>query len=297
MITKFSTAIILVASLMIGSTGFGQVVGMDDFDGGELFISRTFTPDLSGNAVPGTFPGSIFDVFGIVNRSVNIDLSDDTLIDPTFQGMFPTTVTDSFLATEDLDNDDNPEATGELVYEFDITGATDLVFSADFAAMGDFETANDINTISASIDGGASELLIELVVDEEAVQTYTFEDGGTAELPDPMAIQGTFLDNTFQNFSAPIRGTGSTLTITMAFTGNGGEELVVINNVLIESSMDKGEDIIGDVNCDGNIDLLDVAPFVDLVTSGKFSFKADINGDGEVDLLDVAPFVELLTGP
>lgn len=54
--------------------------------------------------------------------------------------------------------------------------------------------------------------------------------------------------------------------------------------------------LVGDVNCDGTIDLLDVAPFVELITSGQFSDKADINGDLAVDLLDVAPFVTLLTG-
>ena len=59
---------------------------------------------------------------------------------------------------------------------------------------------------------------------------------------------------------------------------------------------DGGKDLIGDVNCDGEINLLDVSPFVELVSTGGFSVKADINGDGVVDLLDVAPFVVLLTG-
>ena len=54
--------------------------------------------------------------------------------------------------------------------------------------------------------------------------------------------------------------------------------------------------LLGDVNCDGEVNLLDVGPFVELITSGGFSEKADINQDGTVDLLDVAPFVELLTG-
>ena len=54
--------------------------------------------------------------------------------------------------------------------------------------------------------------------------------------------------------------------------------------------------LLGDVNCDGVVDLLDVQPFVALITGGGFSVKADINMDGVVDLLDVAPFVDLLTG-
>ena len=57
-----------------------------------------------------------------------------------------------------------------------------------------------------------------------------------------------------------------------------------------------GDVLVGDVNCDGSIDLLDVTPFVDAILSGVFDPKADINGDGFVDLLDVIPFVDLLSG-
>ncbi len=54
--------------------------------------------------------------------------------------------------------------------------------------------------------------------------------------------------------------------------------------------------LVGDVNCDGEVNLLDVGPFVDLITSGETDPKGDINGDGFVDLLDVGPFVDLLLG-
>ena len=53
---------------------------------------------------------------------------------------------------------------------------------------------------------------------------------------------------------------------------------------------------IGDVNCDGEVNLLDVDPFVNSLTSDPFNPKADINQDGEVNLLDVGPFVDLLFG-
>ena len=52
----------------------------------------------------------------------------------------------------------------------------------------------------------------------------------------------------------------------------------------------------GDINGDGVVDLLDVAPFVELLTSGEFQAEGDINGDGQIDLLDVQPFVDLLVG-
>ena len=54
--------------------------------------------------------------------------------------------------------------------------------------------------------------------------------------------------------------------------------------------------ILGDVNGDGEVNLLDVAPFVDALSSGTYIPAADINMDGEVNLLDVGPFVALISG-
>ena len=55
-------------------------------------------------------------------------------------------------------------------------------------------------------------------------------------------------------------------------------------------------DLLGDVNCDGAVNLLDVQPFVDMLSQGGFSAKADTNFDAKVDLLDVSGFVKLLSG-
>ena len=52
--------------------------------------------------------------------------------------------------------------------------------------------------------------------------------------------------------------------------------------------------LLGDVNLDGVVDLLDVAPFVELISNSQFQQEADINQDGQVNLLDVAPFVARL---
>ena len=54
--------------------------------------------------------------------------------------------------------------------------------------------------------------------------------------------------------------------------------------------------LIGDVNLDGSVDLLDVGPFVDLLATGMFQVEADIDENGAVNLLDVGPFVDLLAG-
>ena len=57
-----------------------------------------------------------------------------------------------------------------------------------------------------------------------------------------------------------------------------------------------GAILLGDINQDGAVNLLDVQPFVDLLTGGGFQAEADLNSDGVVDLLDVQPFVSALTG-
>ena len=56
------------------------------------------------------------------------------------------------------------------------------------------------------------------------------------------------------------------------------------------------EVLLGDINCDGAVNLLDVGPFVDLISSGEFSPKGDFDSDGAVNLLDVAPFVNAIAG-
>jgi len=63
--------------------------------------------------------------------------------------------------------------------------------------------------------------------------------------------------------------------------------------------------VLGDMNLDGEINTLDIAPFV-LGLTDEAAYEAeygidplvvgDINQDGEFNVLDVAPFVDLLTG-
>lgn len=51
----------------------------------------------------------------------------------------------------------------------------------------------------------------------------------------------------------------------------------------------------GDVNLDGNINFLDIGPFVNLLSNGTYQCEADIDENGVVDFLDINPFVDLLS--
>ena len=52
-----------------------------------------------------------------------------------------------------------------------------------------------------------------------------------------------------------------------------------------------------DMNCDGEIDALDIEPFLGLLFGGGVpcaSCTGDVNGDGSIDALDIEPFLECL---
>ena len=62
------------------------------------------------------------------------------------------------------------------------------------------------------------------------------------------------------------------------------------------SPLDVGNLLLGDINCDGVVNLLDVDPFIELLSTGSFSPKGDFDGDGQITLLDVSGFVSALSG-
>ena len=54
--------------------------------------------------------------------------------------------------------------------------------------------------------------------------------------------------------------------------------------------------LLGDIDQNGIVELLDIAPFVEILNEGGFQIEADTNFDGAVSLTDVGPFVDLLIG-
>ena len=60
---------------------------------------------------------------------------------------------------------------------------------------------------------------------------------------------------------------------------------------------EEGGFMFGDINQDGQVDLLDTSPFETLLLNDcQFVSEADFDQDGEVNLLDYAEFVKLLGG-
>ena len=89
-------------------------------------------------------------------------------------------------------------------------------------------------------------------------------------------------------------------SIVGSFDNAPGNKLV-LPNFTFEVEFDEtsvtltGPVMLGDINQDGEVNLLDVAQFVSLLNAGSFQAEADVNCDGIVDLSDVADFIDLLS--
>lgn len=53
---------------------------------------------------------------------------------------------------------------------------------------------------------------------------------------------------------------------------------------------------LGDVNRDGRVNLLDIGPFIAVLSSGGFQEEADTDPNGIINLADINPFIAILNG-
>jgi len=93
-------------------------------------------------------------------------------------------------------------------------------------------------------------------------------------------------------------GTGGDITVTFNDLGPATESQSRSNASYASFAVEAGTvGIIGDVNTDGIVNFLDIAPFIGVLSMiDVFQFEADTNQDGLVNFLDIAPFIGVLAG-
>ena len=75
------------------------------------------------------------------------------------------------------------------------------------------------------------------------------------------------------------------------FTGGG----FLSSTALVVTAAPVDPILLGDTNLNGEVNFLDIASFIEILTSGPFLAEADTNQDGGVNFLDIASFIAILT--
>ena len=162
------------------------------------------------------------------------------------------------------------------------------------------------------------------VVGAERIEAITFDSDGTlyaaGSAGDDQNSENLYQIDVNSGMATLVGPTGFTDLDDLAFGSDGNLYGVDSNNgveaMLLQISTTDGQAIdlgftgvsaanginnftvdflFGDVNEDGVVNLLDVAPFIDAFFMGTFTPSADTNFDGKLDLLDITPFIDILT--
>lgn len=211
-----------------------------------------------------------------------IDPGGDVAINQTFsgEGTFSGNGEVEFRGSASPGNDGTGEPHGrvtgrELVFQ----NGSAMIMSIAGPTAG-IEHDQFVATNAALINGA----VLFLVIDP----TVNLDVGSEIEIlrcNSSIAIVGSFADRpegtTFSHSSGH--------EFRISYVGGDGNDVVL-------TVLDNPGVLLGDVNLDGVVSLLDVGPFVDRISTGVFQAEADCNQDGSVDLLDVGIFVDLLSG-
>lgn len=144
--------------------------------------------------------------------------------------------------------------------------------------------------------------IIGTIPDLQNGDTFVLSVGAFGDVANGDAGGTVFLDDG-GDFSAAVGPTGENFVSYVA-GGQGPYEINLFGCELANATGNPAcvsgmpcTNLIGDLNGDGMVTLLDVAPFVSAIQdTSTFDCEADINQDGTDDLLDVQPFVTLVLG-
>ena len=319
----------IVVPMLIAAAAHGQV-GFVDFDGTETGLTAytnatvTFTgiglgtaaEEVSDNGTTTWGPG---DAFWPMSRNVvgpfsttaaqaygmPFAISDDsvepaagnTVFEIDAEGFAGIAQNDNgFFGIVDTVNNQNAsgEATAEFV--FDVRGTKSLTVSADFAAMGDFAAINDFYQMEYTFDDGFFVTLFTFTVSEDTEQTYTMDnpDNNPVVIPDPLRVDGTPLDDTFQTIEKTLIGSGSTLTIRVYAMTNGGSTGVGFDNLTVAETLEN--DCPADINGTGSVgfdDLQELLQAWGQCPAPPLPCPADITGTGSVGFDDLQALLQM----
>ena len=293
---RMTGALADVESVVVETSTFSSVLEVSDASG-ILTDSVSVGPNDSGGIIEINNSLLLADVGITVGGFGQITQNSGQVISPRL-----TLIEESFYSFNDGDLMVNEIVFGDL-------GFSTFVFSGGVLQ---FDSMNsDLTQNGGQLSPGVNQNTAVILGDytqNSGVLGINFDNGGT---PEDLFVLGTATLNSVVDIDlvnyVPTKPKTFQILQAATFSGNptidlDGAQLPEpfewdTSNLMIDGTISITSDsLLGDVNLDGVVNLLDVAPFVDLLTGGEFQFEADINQDGAVNLLDVGPFVELIAG-
>jgi hypothetical protein len=98
-----------------------------------------------------------------------------------------------------------------------------------------------------------------------------------------------------RNFTFADLGSELTIALRQEAVQDGDPVMGFFDSITVTTEESRGS-LLGDVNLDGEVNGLDVDPFVDVLLTGPYPPEADMNEDQVVNGLDVDPFVVAVVG-
>jgi hypothetical protein len=187
-----------------------RLIGQDDFDGSQNFLSRTFSSTVNNASA----------TWDIVNRSTvqNPDILDTTLF---LQNGSAGDTNDSigYLESTKTDNFFGIERGGSktLTYTFDISGYTNLNVAMDWVASDNYLSTV---TVTALIDGRSTQEVFS-VRKNTTDASYTMENGRVVSANNSAqgyvnGVTNAIIYDQFVTFKPTISGAGSNLTLIIS---------------------------------------------------------------------------------
>jgi T5SS/PEP-CTERM-associated repeat protein len=312
-----TSALLMCDSLTVGNSGSGDLFFVD---GGAVFTDSTHVNDSSQivfQQAGSGFAGTLASTSGVTVEGTLVFLSGQGEVAGSVvtsgNGQVQVGATASGTIFGNLTNNGLRvlvSPTANLDVQGDWTGDSPFIGIGNVVLNGAARPGNGI---------GSVEFQGNVLLGSPSVVEIEIAGVNPGSQYDQMLVDGDVdlfgsLDVTMQNGFQPLNGQVFTImeiggTQTGLFAGlNEGDVVTTVNNVELAITYQGGDGndialqateiafVAGDINLDGVVDLLDVSPFVELLTSGQYQLEADINMDGNVNLLDVSLFVGLLTG-
>jgi len=212
-----TVAIISHSTITQNVAGAGSNVGSGGgifmFDGATLQLDHTIVAENNDNG-------------NNIAPDLNLNLSEPNTVAHSLIG---DNTGSGLIATPSDEPDTNGNLIGPAFFQSSLTVIVDM------AAMGDFEAGDDYYNFEYAIDDGPFLPLFTSVVDENATQDYTLENGTEVTLPDPVLVDGVFLDNRFRTHSAQIPNAGGEVYIRFIGHSNGGSVAFAWRNLVLRN--------------------------------------------------------------